>query len=338
MKPLFTLLLLLSGITLFAQSNEKIYGNWVKVRTIYKDGTELYDNDLSKYSYTKLVLAKPNKCTIVLKYDQWGGAVRFSVSADILQFETAKGFIMNQLRIEKLTADTMVLVQQNNDSWDDPACVKLYYVPEGAFQKAEKLTAEDVVRVRDKDTLFNASEKVYANFNSETSFHQLEQTSLGDLHSEAPIKTRFFATFIIDKNGVADSLKIIEGVNPDFDKQYIKTFSKYKTRWIAPIRNGKPVSVQMKDEFRFGTFAPDMLGQMSPGPNADAAMKRGDYDLAIINYTKALKFTSYVGEYYYKRAFCYLAKGNATDACTDLQKAKELGTYSANGLIKRFCK
>lgn len=337
MRSFFTILLMLCGVALFAQSNEKLYGKWVKVRTIYKDGSELYDSDLAKYDYTKFIFSKPNKCTIALRYDHWGAPVNFSVSTNILQIENDKGFIMNQLYVEKLSADTLVLIQQNNGTWDAPDCIKFYYVPESEFQKAGVLEVEDVVRAKGPDTLFNASERIYADFNGDMSFHYLEQNSLGDLHSESPIKTRFLATFIVNKDGVADSLKIIEGINPNYDRQYVKTFLKYKNRWSPAIRNGKPVSVQMKDEFRYLSSAPDFFDRAKPGTLADEEMKTGNYDLAIVNYTKAIKSSPYSGDYYYKRAFCYLAINNAADACTDLQKAKELGTYAANGLIKRFC-
>jgi len=337
MKTCFTILLMLCSAALFAQSAEKLYGNWIKVKTIYKDGGELNDYDLIKYNYTKFSFGKPDKCIIALSYDQWGEPVHFMLGYDELFIKNDNEFVLNQLRIEKFSADTLILVQQNNGSWDDPACIKFYYVPESAYQKANPLTADDIVSVKGNDTLYKASEKLYAGFNGEASFHMLEQSALGNLHGETPLKNHFLATFIINKDGTADSLKIVEGINPDFDKQYIKTFLKLKNHWVHATHNGKAVSVQMKDEFRYLSSAPDFFDRAKPGTLADEEMKIGNYDLAIINYTKAIKSSPYPGDYYYKRAFCYLATNNAADACTDLQKAKELGTYAANGLIKRFC-
>jgi tetratricopeptide (TPR) repeat protein len=318
-----------------AQPNTKIYGNWVKTRVTYKDGTELTDDNELKYDYLRYSFSKPDKALIAMIYNRGNHGLTYTITSGILQIKSTFGFVMNEFFIEKLTDKELILIQKGNAGFDGPDCLRYYYITEDAYQRSIPLTINDIVSISGKDTVYKASAKIYASYKGEIGFHELVSKAVDGLRDAQPLNNHFLATFIVNKTGEADSLHIVEGINPDFDKRFIKTFNKLKKNWIPATYNGNVVNVQMVDEFKFVPSEKyniyDRFLKLG-----NAAMNQGEYAVAVFNFGKALD--SYAaGDVYYKRALCQSILGNKDEACKDLKTSEALGYSAATGLMAKMC-
>jgi tetratricopeptide (TPR) repeat protein len=331
MKFYSTLLMLLLCLTAMAQNNAMFYGSWVKAKVTYKDGRELTDDNILKYEYLKYDFTAPDKVYLAYKYDYKGsGPFNYSIKGNILQIGA------NHLLIEKITKDSIILLQEGNYGFDSPDCLRFYFTSESVYQKSIPLRAGDLISVHGTDTIYRASEKIHAGFTDNVGFRELVSNAVRGLQARTPINDHFLATFIINKQGEADSLHIIKGINADYDKQFIKVFNKAKKRWIPAIYNGKIVSIQMKQEVYFTPYEKYFVYQRYLNLGIDA-MYNGDYTLALFNFNKALKNYAQ-GDLYYKIALCQIILGNVNEACNSMLKSEELDYTPATGLIKKYCR
>jgi tetratricopeptide (TPR) repeat protein len=336
MKYCFISLLLLIALTSAAQSNTPFYGNWIKTRVTYRDGQELTDDNSLKYDYLRYSFEKPDKLWLAFAYHAKGSTFKYSFSGNTLQVENSAGFIMNHFWVEKITRDSLIMVQELNGGFDNPNCFRYYFVAEALYQKAIPLKPKDIVAVRAGDTIYRASPKIYAGFTGDKGFHDIVTEALSGLHDQAPLNNHFLATFIVNKMGEADSLHIVAGINPAYDKQFTKTFNKYKKSWIPAKYHGKAVSVQMTDETNYipSEKFPVFQKFLALG---EKAMANGEYAIAVFNFGKALNaYPS--GDVYYKRALCESVLKNGEDACRDLQSAEDSGYSAATGLLAKICR
>lgn len=329
MKYLFTLLMLFVYLTSIAQTQNQLYGNWVKTKVTYKSGREFTDDDTRKYEYLKFSFTAPDKFALAYSYDYKGGSHDFKVNNNILQYGA------NHVLIEKLTTDSLIFIQELNGGFDNPDCLRYYFAAEPFYQKSISLTANDVVSVKGTDTLYRASEKIYASFIEYKGFRQLASDAVKGLQGQTPINDHFLATFTINKAGEAENLQVINGINPEFDKQFTKVFGRNKKKWIPATHNGRVVDVQMKEEIYFTNYSKYPVYQRYSELGTDA-MYKGDYMLALFNFNKALK--SYAqGDLYYKMALCDIVLGNIDEACSYILKSEALDYTPATGLKKKYC-
>lgn len=63
-----------------------------------------------------------------------------------------------------------------------------------------------------------------------------------------------------------------------------------------------------------------------------------NYDGAILDYTQAINIDKHYREAYIALAYAYSQKGDNSNACETLNKAKSEGIEAANDLIQSFCK
>jgi hypothetical protein len=329
MRLLLTLALVFTYLTSIAQTKNLLYGNWIKTRLTYQNGKELNDDDTRKFEYLKFSFTHDSKFSLAYNYDYRGDSFPFVLNGDTLQYGA------NLVHIDKLTKDSLIFTQWINDKFDNPNCLKYYFAAELVYQKAISLTANDVVSVNQTDTLYRASEKIYAGFKDYEGFRQLASTALKDLQKQTPINTHFLAVYTINKAGEAENLKIMNGINPDFDKQFTRLFEKNKKNWTPAFYNGKAVKVQMKAELYFTDFSKYSVYQRYAQLGTDA-MYKGDFNLALFNFDKALK--NYAeGDLYYKMALCQIMLGNIDEACSDMLKSEALDYTAATGLKRKYC-
>jgi len=314
-----------------AQDNTKFYGNWVRTRVTYKDGRELTDDNTQKYEYLRYNFTAPDKAYLAYKYDYRGsGPYNYSINGKILQLGAS------HLLIEKITKDSIIMVQESNYGFDSPDCLRFYFTSEPVYQKAIPLRKDDLISVHGTDTIYRASEKIYAGFIDNSGFRTMVSDAVRGLQAQTPINDHFLATFIINKQGEADSLHIIKGINADYDKQFIRVFNKAKKRWIPAVYNGKVVSVQMKQEVYFTPIEKYSVYQRYLNLGNDA-MYKGDYTLALFNFNKALKNYAQ-GDLYYKMALCQIMLGNINEACDSMLKSEALDYTAATGLMRKYCR
>jgi tetratricopeptide (TPR) repeat protein len=329
MRFLLTLALVFTYLTSIAQTKNLLYGNWIKTRLTYQSGKELTDDDTRKFEYLKFSFSQDGKFALAYNYDYKGGSFRFVLNGDTLQYGA------NLVHIDKLTKDSLVFTQWINGKFDNPNCLKYYFVAEPAYQKAIPLTANDIVSINQTDTLYRASEKIYAGFKEDEGFRQLVSDAVKGLQQQTPINDHFLATFTINKAGEALGLQIISGINREFDRQFNKVFERNKKKWVPATYKGKAVNVQMKTEIRFTNYSKYPVYQRYTQIGTDA-MYQGDFNLALFNFDKALK--NYAeGDIYYKMALCQIMLGNIEEACSDMLKSEALDYTAATGLKRKYC-
>jgi tetratricopeptide (TPR) repeat protein len=322
--------------SLFAQINPtNIYGSWVKTKLTFKDGSELPDENILKSTYVKYVFTEPDKMNISQSYQDNGTPFLFEILNDEILIRTSVGSIINQIRIEKLGADTMVLQQRGYNSFDDPNALKYYFTRENAYQKSLKLTASDIYKVAGHDTIYKQNQKVYASYKGD-SFYQYMVTHIGDENFMTGRGGHLAASFIVSKTGVADSLKILESIAADYDKLYVKAFNKTRKDWKPAMLDGKPVSVQMFTEVSYLTFGSAFSADQYT-EKANAAFKSGDYTMALYFYDSALEKIPFDKENLYNRGVCKKMLGNMAGACEDWKKLKKLGGSQADELLAKYC-
>jgi hypothetical protein len=337
MKYLLTAIFSFFYFTLFAQINtSRLYGSWVKCKATYKDGTFLPDDSPVKYTYIKYSFSKPNIFNISISYHDREKDLSFLIDNGDLTIKSPEGYVINSLRIESL-GDTLVLLQRGQNGFDDPTCIKYYFVPETVYQNAINLKADDIRSVIGGDTIYRESPKIYANYKGE-SFQQYIYSGISESISMHNRTAHFVASFIVSKTGAADSLKILESVDPDFDKRFIKVFNRAKKDWTPAVFNGKFVNVQMMIELKYSTSATVIPSYLS-AEKANTAYNNKNYDMAIYYYNKALDSDPSDKDNLFKRGMCLMFLGNMRGACDDWNKAKSLGSNAAiDAVVEKYCK
>jgi tetratricopeptide (TPR) repeat protein len=322
--------------TTFAQINPKnIYGTWVTSHITYRDGSELSDDNSLKYIYVKYTFSNAGKVNIATIYFEQGPDRLYEIDHDILSIKSSAGGLMNSYQIESLK-DTLILLQQGANGFDDPEALKFYFVPEAIYQKSLPLKADDIFTVKDRDTIYRQSRKIYASYKGE-GFQSYIYTGIKDHISMDGRAGHLAATFIVSKTGVADSVRILEGINDEFNSRFIKVFTKAKKDWKPALLNGKPVPVRMQIDLRYSTSATVIPSYMAERKAREAFYNK-DYEIAIYYYDRALSTTPTDKESLYQRGMCKMLLGNKTAACEDWNKAKALGSSTTiDAMIEKYC-
>lgn len=336
MKYLLSLLLCLACGPLFAQINtDAIYGRWVKTGISYKDGGELPDENILKNTYVKYTFSAPDKMNISQEYYLNGTGLVFEISGNEIIMRSAAGSIMNEIRIVVLSGDKMVLLQKGYQGFDDPTALKYTFTRETTVQNRLTLNAGDIFTIKGSDTVYKQNPKVYASYKGE-SFQRFIYDHIGDGDYMTGRIGYEKASFIVSKTGVADSLRILESIDADFDKRFIKAFNKAKKDWKPAVLNSKYVPVEMFVELRYST-SDSVLPAQQYSEKALAAYREKDYQLALYYYDEALKKRADDTENLYNRGMCKKMLGNLAGACEDWKKIAALGKHEADELLAKYC-
>lgn len=339
MKHWYILFFVLTSKILSAQINKNsIYGTWVSCKITYKDNRPLPEEHFLKSAYIKYQFSRPGTLNTSSAYYEQGAESAFEINDVYLYTKFPQGGIMNTYQIESLK-DTLILVQRGLNGFDDPDNLKLYFVPETVYQNSLGLHPNDVFSIRLQDTIYKQCPKVYAKYNGQSFQHYLYE-GIKDQISMDGRSGGLIATFIVSKTGVADSVKILEGIDDAFNKRFFKVFSRSRKEWKPAILNGKPVSVQMIIELRYSTSAATIPSYFAT-QKANEAYKNKDYQVALFYYDKALLTTPSDKENLYRRGMCKFELGNKDAACEDWYNAKAivLGSNTAiDTMLEKYCK
>jgi tetratricopeptide (TPR) repeat protein len=312
-----------------------LYGSWVATDVRYLSGDELPDENILKYSYQKYSFAAPDKFYSSPVYHSLGREMLFSLSGDKVQLKSAEGHVMNVIRILGYDENKLVIVQASVHGHADPMAIKYTFHREEVLQNAMPLTSADIFLVHGTDTIYQSGQKVYALF-KEPDFKEFLSFNL--YKKGISVKSgELLASFIVNKEGVADSLKILQGINPRYDKVFTDLFNSVKRKWIPAQLNGKPVPVLMQQKMKYFTSDETMPSYFN-GRKADEAYHNENYELALQYYNLALETRPEDKDHLYKRGVCKQKLGNLQGACIDWQKVKALGGEQATVLLERFCK
>jgi len=311
----------LAGHSLFAQvKTDDIWGSWVKTKLTYKNGSELPEENILRNIYVKYTFTFPDKMNISQDYYENGPQFIFEILNNEIILRTPEGSIINDIRIEELSGDRLVLQQKGYQGFEDPTALKYTFTRERVFQNTLTLAAGDVYAIIGADTIYKRNPKVYASYKGE-SFQRYLTSHISDGNYMTGRNGHLVASFIVSNTGTADSLKILESIDKDFDKRFTKAFNSAKKDWKPAVLNGKYVAVQMFVELSYGTFEPAFLaGQFTD--KANIAFKQKDWQAALYYYDQALKNHSSDKENLYNRGICKKMLGNLAGACEDWKKLK----------------
>jgi tetratricopeptide (TPR) repeat protein len=340
MKHLFPLFILfvivLPG---FAQAKKDfLYKSWVKVAVIYRDGQELSDDLELKYSYTRYLFEKPNRLFVSTDTKGKGASFTFLLKDRVLEVKNSAGYLINSFLVERMNDKELILLQMGQEWFTDPDCLRFSFLPEADWQKSMPLRPEDILSISGPDTVFREGERIYAQFKGNTSFHEFLAKNIPEYNNlKSGRDSYFLASFIVRKSGQVDSLQILEGISPAFDRQFVKAFEKGMRNWAPASYGGRSVDVQMSEEFRFissGSFMPSY----DYSKKGKDAMRTGEYSRALYYFEKSLETMPDHVENLYQRAVCNLNLGNIESSCRDLQRVKSLGSPMADVLLEKNCR
>jgi tetratricopeptide (TPR) repeat protein len=339
MKYLYILFFSLLTNILSAQSNKNdIYGTWVSSKVTYKDGRPLPDEHTLKYVYIKYQFSRSGTLNTSLAYYEQGTESSFECNDGYLYTKFPQGGIMNTYRVE-LLKDTLILTQRGANGFDDPDAITFYFVPEPVYQNSLMLHSDDIFSIRSRDTIYKQCRKIYAKYNGQSFQRYMYEGIKGQINMDGRAG-HLAATFIVSKTGIADSLRILEGIDDEFNKRFIKVFNRSRKEWKPATLNGRPVSVQMVVELRYSTSAATIPSYFAT-LKANEAYQNKDYEVAIYYYDKALQTTPADKENLYRRGMCKFQLGNKDAACEDWNKAKSIGlgnNIAIDAMIEKYCK
>lgn len=302
--------------------------NWIKTKVTYKDNTDLDDLNLIKYKYLRYDLKEQGKLSISNDYSSKGLSCDYSIVNNHLQLRSELGYVINEFLIEKSDQSTLVLLQKGTNGFTDDDCVRFYFVPEAEFQNGYTPKPAKLPDAQNADTVYLANARLYPNYKGKGDYFDVLKAGVGDQGSR---DLYFLASWVVRKDGHADSLKILESFSPAFDKKIIKT----SNNWAPATLNGKPVSVLMIQEYQYrssGTALP-VFGYENQ-VNKLLAIK--DYKSALLYLDRGLELIANDKQLLYKRAVCNHELGNMEEALLDLKELERLGDESATELRKQW--
>ncbi|WP_207421814.1 hypothetical protein [Desertivirga brevis] len=328
------LLFLICFIVQFQSSNAQWSGSWIKVNAVYRDNAELEESNPLKYNYIRYNFAKKGRVNVSTSYQSKGTSFAYQFSDNHFKMNSDAGFVVNEFIVEKATEAELVLLQNGSVYFQGEDCIRLFFVPESSYQKSFVPSSDNILAVAGVDTVYIANDKLYPYYNGSGDYFDVLKEGVPSQPSE---NLYFFATYIVGKDGRADSLKIIESFSPAFDKKIIKNFNKTKDNWQPAKLNGKAVAVQMKQEYHHFS-SNTMLPVMDYSMKGSKAMKENDFTAALYFFDKGLEKLPTNIEMLYKRALCKYELGNKEGACKDLNLIQQLGDSTGKELLQKWCK
>jgi tetratricopeptide (TPR) repeat protein len=324
--------------TAFAQVKpSEIFGSWVITNVTFKDGAELPDENPLKYTFVKYTFDEANKMYSTTKAHNRGALSFYQIKKDQLIINNASGVIVNNFLISKRGLDTLTILRKGPKGFADPDALIYTFVRENLVQQSKsKILASDFT-ISGKDTVYNQSSVLYAKFYLPSGFESYALDEIKDKAGEQGTAV-FRMSFIVDKNGVADSIKVLKGIWDVYDELYLKAFKKAKTKWKPAILNGKPVAVRMFAEAKYVSSAMIQPSNVYSS-QGDEFYNNGKFDVAIQYFDAALKNYPDNEINLYKRAICKLRLDDTPGALVDLKAVKEMrGDLQVDKLIAEHSK
>lgn len=319
-----------------AQSLSKaIFDTWVASKVTFRDGEQLADAHPLKNVYIKYRFSRPDKVNITTVYTDNGSPKIFQTENNTLIIKATEGWIINTYQIDAVK-DTLVLLQAGAAGFNDPDALKFYFVTERNYQNNLALQPSDILKVRGGDTIYKQTPKIYASYKGDS----FREDMYNGIRSSISMDNRagnLLATFVVSKTGTVDSLKILEGIDANYNEKFVKVFNQNRKKWQSAMFDGRAVAVQMSILLRYYTSATAIPAALA-AQKANAAFNSGNYELALYYFDEALVNQENDQDNLHKRGLCKLMLGNKAAACEDWSKAKALGGNAAiEELLKKYC-
>jgi len=335
MKHSIIVLLTLISTSLYSQVNpSQIWGSWVVSKVCYKDGTELPDENITKYTYIKYTFEKPDKMYHSGVFNEKGSNYIFAINRNELIMQTDAAFIINTMKVERLNKDSLIILQKGPEGLQDPNSLQYHFIRESNLKESIGLTAKDSYVAAGGDTIYIESPKVYPEFIGD-SFHNYLSAIVGKKNLMYKKSGLIKASFIVSKLGTADSLKIIQSISPKYDKLFTQTFMAVKDNWKPAVLNGKPVRVKKFIELRY-LNSEETIPAIFITNRANQEFLAGNYTGALALYDQSLEKVGTDKENLYRRGMCKKNLNDLKGAVEDWKKIKELGGNTVDILLKKY--
>ncbi len=333
-KTTWVIILILICINANAQN---IFGDWIKTKVSYLDNTELSNNNALKFQYLRYTFEKNDKLFISFAFDSKGTLYNFERKDRIVEIKNSYGYIVNSLMISKISNDELIIVQKGKNEFTDNDCLKYYFIREKDYQNQLTIKSSDILLISKNDTVYKATEKLCAKFLGDKSFYDFCSENIPERNVVMATNNLFIATFIVRKNGLIDSIQVLENINKEFEKQFRKALKKSKKLWLAGELNGNKVDIQMKIKFRF-ISSNKFLPMYEYSLKGKTAMNNSDFTRALAYFDLALENVPSDYQSLYYKAICEMNLGNKNAACEDLEKVKNFEKMQVDELIEKNCK
>lgn len=324
------LIIYLTLLTFLSQGQEiksKLIGAWILTSRVYKSGAELPPPQRLKDSYFRFEFNDSDKVNKSFNPLSKGWMFDYSIDKNILKI----GFV--NYRIELLTIDSLILLEQSKGEYDESA-IKYSFVSEPLYQESMPLTA-DMLIVSSKDTIYLENEKIYAHFENPESFEKFIVTKTFQ-YVPTGINYFFMATFIVNADGSIDSIKIQKSLNKIFDSHFIEAVKKSEVNWKPASCHGKNVKILHQTVFVNFTKL-NYNTQYTNYANGIIFLEQGNFLKAITSFKIYLDSNPDDIDAIYHRGLAYYRLNDLNDACNDWSKIKNQKFYKSNLLIKQVC-
>lgn len=94
-----------------------------------------------------------------------------------------------------------------------------------------------------KDSGVFATVDTMPKFNGNSTLFLQKNLQYPQLERDAGVSGTVYVGFIIEANGIMDSIRILRGIDPGLDSAALKAVRSLPKRWTPGILNGKPVRV-----------------------------------------------------------------------------------------------
>lgn len=316
---------------------QDVFGDWIKTKVTYIDDVDLSNGNALKYQYLRYTFEKSNKLFMSVAFDDKGTALFFEINSNIIQVKNSYRNIINSFQISKISNDELILIQKGKNGFADNDCVKYYFIKEKNYQNQLPIKVADILLISKNDTVYKSTEKIHAKFLDDKSFYDFCSENIPEREAVMATNNLFYATFIVRRNGLVDSIQVLENINPRFEKQFRKALVKSKKLWSPGELGNIKVDVQMKITFRFFT-SDKFLPMYDYSQKGKIAMNSSDFTRALAYFDLALDKISSDNESLYYKAICEMNLGNKKAACEDLEKVKISGKMQVDELIEKNCK
>lgn len=335
---LLALILQICNTGSYAQTKKLLEGDWIKVSASYADGRPLENINPMRYIYLKYSF-KGDKAAIISYYSVSGMYLPYQTNGKQLKITSAFGLQLD-LKLTYLTADTLIIIQQSTLGANDRDNTILTFVKESVY-KAQAPKAQDILVSAQGDTVYKAGPIVHPVFDEPDGYGRYLQKNMRSYKKynvvNAPEDSDFFATFIVRKTGIIDSITIIKGLGDDFNQEFIEVCKKSAKKWSVALRNNVAVDAKMTYETTFN-FLEDFVKINKLMANGRQKATEGDYDAAINYYDRILTRNPREEKALINRAECYLKLDNVKAACEDYERLKSFGFASGEDLAAKYCR
>lgn len=325
----FTFILFLVSYTAPLRSNN-ILGQWICHKITYQNGKGLEINhplfsEFISYEFER------QKVFISNNYEEKGKPAPYRFIRSELNVGSRK--------FKVAFSDKYLILEEIEDE------LKYYFLRRTDFIEANRFF-DITYRVIEQDTIFERSFYLNPKFKHTLSFSDYLRKSISNFSPVSAERHLFNASFILNRKNQIVDVKIEQGINKKFDREFLKYVMESQKFWNNTT--GKNLLIVQK----FNFFEQGKFFVTKENKKFLQFMKKGndhykslDFDAAISAYEMAdsipinkSEFTRIMKRQFLKKlAISYLAKGDVNNACQRFYQVGNEFDFSVRNYVLSFC-